>query len=133
MRTLSITAATAALLGLTALPALAAPTGHEVVHNFSVPGVSGVRAWGDYTKSGGKVSITLCVKDSSAKVRLAFVIGVAVNSTFTRHQNITAAASGDGKQACRSVTTTDNARLAVLASSVGRDGASSVGKLKTIY
>jgi len=133
MRTLPITVATAALLGLTALPALAAPASRPGAHDFSVPGVPGVSAWGSYAKSGNKVAITLCVKDSSAKVSLAFVIGIAINADFTRHQNITAEAHGDGKQTCRSVTTTDNARLSVLASSVGHDGASRVGKLKMVY
>jgi hypothetical protein len=133
MRALLTSAATAALLGLSPLPAFAAPAGHPVVHHFSVPGVPGVSAWGSYAKSDGKVSVTLCVKDSSAKVHLAFVIGIAVNASFTKHQNITAQALGNGKQACHSVTTADTGRLSVLASSVGRDGASDVGKLKTIY
>jgi hypothetical protein len=133
MRILPTAAAVAALLGMTALPAFAAPAGRPVVHKFSVPGVPGVSAWGSYAKSGGKVSITLCVKDSSAKVHLAYVIGIAQNASFTRHQEISAGAAGNGKQACRSVTTADSAQLSVLASSVGRDGASSVGKLKTIY
>jgi hypothetical protein len=133
MRALLTTVAATALLGFTALPAFAAPASHPVVHDFSIPGVPGVSAWGSYAKAGGKVSITLCVKDSSVKVHLAFVIGIAVNKSFTKHQNITAKALGDGKQACHSVTTADTGRLSVLASSVGRDGASDVGKLKTIY
>lgn len=133
MRTLPVAVATAALLGLTTLPAFAAPVSHPVVHTFSVPGVPGVSAWGSYAKSGTKVSVTVCVKDSSAKVSLALVIGIAVDATYTKHQNITAQAHGNGKQACHTVTTTDSARLTVLASSVGHDGASHVGKLKTIY
>jgi hypothetical protein len=130
VRTLPTMIATAALLGLTALPASASS---PRVHDFSVPGVPGVSAWGSYAKSGDTVSITLCVKDSSAKVSLAFVIGVAVNNSFTRHRDITADAPGKGKQTCRTVKTTDTARLTVLASSVGHDGASRVGKLKSIY
>jgi hypothetical protein len=133
MRTLPAIVATAALLGVTTLPAYAAPAGKPRVHDFSVPGVPGVSAWGSYAKSGGKVSITVCVKDSSAKVSFALVIAVAINASFTRHQNITAEALGHGKQKCHSVMTTDNARLTVLASSVGHDGASRVGKLKRIY
>jgi hypothetical protein len=133
MRTLPTAVATAALLCMTAAPAFAAPANRPVVHKFSVPGVPGVSAWGSYTRSGGKVSITLCVKDSSAKVHLALVMGIAQNASFTRHQDISADATGNGKQACRSVTTADSSRLSVLASSVGRDGASNVGKLKTIY
>jgi hypothetical protein len=133
MRTLSTMAAAAALLGLTALPASAASASSPRVHAFSVPGVSGVRAWGSYAKSSGKVSITLCVKDTSAKVNLALVIGIAMNTSFTRHDDITAEAHGKGKTVCRSVTTADTARLSVLASSVGHGGASDVGKLKTIY
>jgi hypothetical protein len=133
MRALPIMIASAALLGVTALPAFAAQAGYPAAHHFSVPGVPGVSAWGSYTKSGAKVSVTLCVKDTSAKVSLAFVIGVTMNVNFTRHQNITAEARGNGKQTCHSVTTTDTARLTVLASSVGHDGASQVGKLKKIY
>jgi hypothetical protein len=133
MRILPAVTATVALLGISALPAFAAPAGRPAVHNFSVPGVPGVSAWGSYARSGGKVSITLCVKDSSAKVHLAFVMGIAQNASFTRHQDISADAPGNGKQACRSVTTADSAQLSVLASSVGRDGSSSVGRLKTIY
>jgi hypothetical protein len=132
-RTLPAIVATAALLGLTTLPASAAPAGKQRVHDFSVPGVSGVHAWGSYAKSGGKVSIAVCVKDSSAKVGLALVIAVAMNAKFTKHQNILAEAHGNGKQACHSVTTADTARLTVLASSVGHDGASRVGTLKRIY
>ena len=82
-RTLPAIVATAALLGLISLPASAAPAGKPRVHDFSVPGVSGVHAWGSYAKSGGKVP--------------------------------------------------DTARLTVLASSVGHDGASRVGTLKRIY
>jgi hypothetical protein len=133
MRALPTVIASAALLGMTALPAFAAQAGHPAVHNFSVPGVPGVSAWGSYVKTGDKVSVTLCVKDTSAKVSLAFVIGVAMNKNFTHHQNITAEALGDGKQTCRSVTTTDTTRLTVLASSVGHDGSSLVGKLRKIY
>jgi hypothetical protein len=136
VRTLPTMIAAAALLGLTALPAsasVASSAGGPRVHDFSVPGVPGVSAWGSYAKSGGSVSITLCVKDSSAKVRMACVIGVAMNENFTRHKNITADALGNGKQTCRTVKTTDTAELTVLASSVGHDGASRVGKLKSIY
>jgi hypothetical protein len=133
VRTLPAIIAAAALFGLTALPASAASVSGPRVHDFSVPGVPGVSAWGSYAKSGDTVSITLCVKDSSATVRLAFVIGVAVNANFTRHRNITADALGKGKQTCRAVKTADTAQLTVLASSVGHDGASRVGRLKLIY
>jgi hypothetical protein len=130
---LSLGALSLGALGLGELPASAATAGGPRVHDFSVPGVPGVSAWGSYARSDGAVTITLCVKDSSAKVSLALVIGVAMNATYTKHQDITAGALGDNKQACRSVTTTDTFQLSVLASSVGHDGASTVGKLKTIY
>src|ERR1039457_3536874 len=71
LRRISTVAAAAAMLGLSALPASAA-TMKSNTHSISFPGLHGLNAWGNYTKSGSKVRINVCAEDT---VRGVFAVG----------------------------------------------------------
>ena len=57
-RRIPVIATCAATLAFSALPA-SAMTSH--VHDFAIPGVYGVRAWGAYAGAGTQVRVTVCV------------------------------------------------------------------------
>lgn len=123
----------AAILGLTAFPASASAASHPKVHSFTMPSVTGIKAWGTYTFAKGKVSIKLCVREITSNVDYALVVGTATNANVTKHQSIDAQVIGTGKQVCKSLTTKDKAHLYVTASSGTTDGKSHVGKVRKIY
>jgi hypothetical protein len=133
LRTLSVTAACAAFLGLGALPASAAPVSHAKVHTFTLPSVTGIKVWGSYTFSGRKADISLCVKETASDVDYALVVATALNYSVTKHQSIEAEIIGSGKQVCKSLTTNDTAHLYVAASSGTSNGKVHVGKVIRIY
>ncbi|MBV9451155.1 MAG: hypothetical protein JO345_35235 [Streptosporangiaceae bacterium] len=134
-RVLSVAASAIALLGMTALSASAAPASHvkPKVHNFSIPGTTGISAWGNYSRSGSSVHITVCLKETSPKVITAVAGGTAFGQNPTHHQSVDATVIGRDKQACRSITTKDTAELWVSAISSTADGHMHIGKVKRVY
>src|SRR5580692_9256951 len=128
LRTFSTIAVGAAILGLTALPASAAPASHPKVHTFTLPAVTGIKTWGSYSFSGGKADIKLCVRETASDVEYALVVATALNASVTKHQSLEAEILGSGKQVCKSLVTRDTAHLYVTASSATAGGKVSVGK-----
>ena|ERR1700760_3083277 len=113
-----VAASTAALAGGT-LPASAAGDG---IHAFSIPGVSGVRAWGSYRDAGAGVRVTVCVKDVVRGVYGAAAVGLAFDSDFRRHDNVSTAAIGYDHAKCRVMVTPYTGHLVVEALSGNQDG-----------
>jgi hypothetical protein len=133
LRKILVVAAGVALLGMAALPASAATASHPKVHNFTIPGATGVSSWGSYYTSGGSVHVTLCVKETAKNVDFALAIGVAFNANASRHQQVTAEILGTGKQVCHAMTTKDTKHLYAQVTSGTSDGHAHVGKMKRIY
>jgi hypothetical protein len=103
LRRISTVAAAAAMLGLSALPASAA-TMKSNTHSISFPGLHGLNAWGNYTKSGSKVRINVCAEDT---VRGVFAVGAVTlvsNANNSRHSELGAVAIGYHQIVCRSET-----------------------------
>jgi hypothetical protein len=128
LRTFSAVAVGAAILGLSAVPASAAPVSHPKVHTFTLPAVTGIRTWGSYSLVGGKAHITLCVKETASDVDLAFAVADAMNAGVTKYQALEAQVIGSGKQECRSMVSKYTAHLYATATSGTTDGKSHVGK-----
>jgi hypothetical protein len=98
LRRLSVIAASAAMLALSALPASA--TSHSSTHKLSFPSHSGISAWGTYKMTSKGIYITACAKDTGS----AFAVGavaVATNSSGSRSGNLGAVAMGHGTTQCR--------------------------------
>jgi hypothetical protein len=133
LRTLSAVAIGAALLGLSALPASAAPVSHPKVHTFTLPAVTGLHTWGSYSRVGSKAHITLCVKETASDVDVAVAVAVAMNASVSKHQAIQIEIIGSGKQECRSLVTSDTAHLYAEATSGTTNGKSHLGKDIKIY
>jgi hypothetical protein len=102
LRRIAVIAASAAMLACGALPASAAAS---PIHAFGIPGVYGVRAWGSYQDTGMKVRVTVCVKDVAHGVYGAAAAGLAFDSSYQRHDDVSATAIGYGHTQCRVTTT----------------------------
>ena len=98
LRLIAVIAASAATLAFGTLPASAAA---DRIHAFSIPGVSGVRAWGSYQDAGAGVRITVCVKDTGHGIYGAATVGLAFDSSYRRHGDVSAATIGYGHTQCR--------------------------------
>jgi hypothetical protein len=138
LRAFPVLATGAAVLGLTAFgqsgpAAFAAPASHPKVHTFTLPAVTGVKAWGSYSFAGGKAHITLCAKETASDVDMAIVVGTALNAAATKHQAIEIEIFGSGKQECKSLATSDSAHLYAVATSGTTDGKAHEGKIVKIY
>lgn len=134
LRTVSVAAIGMAMLGVTALPASATPAAHPKTHTFTMPAVTGLKAWGTYYTAGGKAHITECVKETRSNVDLASAILTAMNASITRHQSLAVQIFGhSGKQVCKSMVTRDTAHLYGIATSGTTDGKVHISKLKKIY
>jgi hypothetical protein len=123
----------AAVLGFTALPASAAAVSHPKVHTFTLPPVTGITVKGSYSLAAGKADITLCVKETASDVQAAFAVATALNGSASKHQDIEIELVGSGKQACKSMVTSDTASLYVAASSATSDGKTHASKAVKIY
>jgi len=119
LRLTAVIAVSAAALACGTLPASAAS---DRVHAFGIPGVSGVRAWGSYTHTGAKVRVTICVEDTAPAVYGAAAVGLAFDSGYHRHDNVSAAAIGDGHTRCRAMVTPYAGHLVVEALSGDKNG-----------
>ena len=85
LRRLSLIAASAAMLALSALPASAA-TASTTTHKLYFPGLSGVSAWGTYTRSGSHVKVHVCAEDTTKGEFAAAAVVLSYNSNYSKHQ-----------------------------------------------
>jgi hypothetical protein len=131
LRRIPVIAACAATLAFSALPA-SAMTSH--VHDFAIPGVYGVRAWGSYADAGTQVRVTVCVEDTARGVYGAAAVALAFDSRFRSHDNVSAATVGYHHTQCRASLTRYTSHLVVEALSGYKNGkVRQRGKLKRIY
>jgi hypothetical protein len=130
-RRIPVIAACAATLAFSTLPA-SAMTSH--VHDFAIPGVYGVRAWGAYVGAGTQVRVTVCVEDTARSVYGAAAVGLAFDSRFRRHDNVSTVTVGYHHTQCGTILTHDTSHLVVEALSGYKNGkVRQRGKLKRIY
>jgi hypothetical protein len=131
LRRIPVIAACAATLAFSAQPA-SAMTSH--VHDFAIPGVYGVRAWGTYADAGARVRVTVCVEDTAHSVYGAAAVGLAFDSRYQRHDNVSAVTVGYHHAQCRASLTRYTSHLVVEALSGYKNGkVRQRGKLKRIY
>jgi hypothetical protein len=133
LRRLSLIAASAGMLALSALPASAA-TMASSTHKISFPSLSGVKAWGTYVKTSRGVKVDVCAEDVTAGVFAAGAVVLASNASGSLHANIGAVDIGYHQTVCRSMTLRYTAHLKVYTftgTSTGRIGSKS--KIRTIY
>ena len=102
MRRISLAAASAAMLALSALPASAAMA--STTHKISFPGLSGVKAWGNYTKVAKGLKVNVCAEDMQKSIFAVGAVVVAYNSTKKLHTNLGAVSIGYHQTVCRSMT-----------------------------
>jgi len=119
LRRISVIAACIVTLAFGALPASAAP-GRS--HVFSIPGVYGVRAWGAYDETGIRIRIMVCVKDTARSVYGAAAVGLAFDSGYRRHDNVSAVTIGYGHTQCHVMNTQYTSHLIVEALSGYKNG-----------
>lgn len=119
LRRIAVIAASAVSLACGTLPASAAAS---PIHAFGIPGVYGVRAWGSYQETGTKVRVTVCVKDVAYDVYGAAAAGLAFDSGYLHHADVSATAIGYGHMQCRTMVTTYTEHLVVGALSGYRNG-----------
>jgi hypothetical protein len=98
LRRLSVIAASAAMLALSALPASAAP--HSSTHNLSFPSHKGISAWGNYKKTSKGIYVNVCSKDTGSAFAVGAVV-VATNSSGSRSSNLGAVVMGHNQSQCR--------------------------------
>lgn len=116
---IAVIAASTAMMACGTLPASAATS---PVHAFGIPGVYGVSAWGSYQDAGPKVRVTVCVKDVARDVYGAAAAGLAFDSGFRHHDDVSAAAIGYGHTQCRLMITRYTGHLVVEALSGYKNG-----------
>jgi hypothetical protein len=131
LRRIPVIAACAATLAFSALPA-SAMTSH--VHGFAIPGVYGVRAWGTYSGAGTRVRVTVCVEDTARSVYGAVAVGLAFDSRYRHHDNVSAVTVGYDRVQCRAILARHTSHLVVEALSGYKNGkVRQRGKLKRVY
>ena len=119
LRRIAVIAACAATLACGALPASAAAS-H--IHTFGIPGVYGVRAWGSYANNGAKVQVTVCVEDTARGVYGTAAVGLAFDSGYRHHDNVSAVTIGYDHTQCRVMVTRYKGHLVVEALSGYQNG-----------
>ena len=112
MRRISLVAASAAMLALSALPASAATVG-SATHKLSFPGLSGVKSWGTYAKVSKGIKIAVCAEDLSKSIHAVGAVTVASNAAGTLHTNVGAVSIGYHQTVCRSLTLRYSAHLQI--------------------
>src|SRR5437588_9703104 len=118
LRLIAVITASAATVAGGTLPASAA----DGIHAFRIPAVSGVRAWGSYRDAGAKVRVTICVKDAVRGVYGAAAVGLAFDSGFQQHADVSTTAIGYGHAKCRVMVTRYRGHLVVEALSGDENG-----------
>ncbi len=133
LRRISLIAASAAMLALSALPASAA-TMHSSTHKLSFPGLHGVKAWGTYDKTRTSVRINVCAEDTGRGVFAVGAVTLASNASNSRHSELGAVAIGYHQTVCRSATLHYTGHLRVYTFIAGNKGwITKYSKTKTIY
>ena len=131
LRRVPVIAACAATLAFSALPA-SAMTSH--VHGFAIPGVYGVRAWGTYSGAGTRVRVTVCVEDTARSVYGAAAVGLAFDSRYRHHDDVSVVTVGYDHAQCRAILARHTGHLVVEALSGYKNGkVRQRGKLKRVY
>jgi homoaconitase/3-isopropylmalate dehydratase large subunit len=108
LRRLSVIAAAAAMLVLSALPAFA--TTYSSTHKLAFPSHSGISAWGNYKKTSKGIYVNVCAKDTGSAFAVGAVV-VATNSNGSRSSDLGAVAMGHGTTQCRFGTIRYSAHL----------------------
>lgn len=96
LRRLSLIAAAAAMVALSALPASAA-----TVHKLSFPSLNGVRAWGTYSKTSKGVRLNVCAEQTARTVFAVAAVAVGYNASYKLERNLGAVAIGYHQTVCR--------------------------------
>jgi len=133
LRRLSLIAASAAMLAISALPASAA-TMQSSTHKLSFPGLSGVKAWGTYVMTSRGVKLKVCADDTSRSVFAAGAVVLAYNVSGSQHTNLGAVDIGYNQPVCRTMTLHYTGHLKTYTftgTNSGRIGSKS--KIKSIY
>jgi hypothetical protein len=131
LRRIPVIAACAATLAFSALPASAM---NSHVHGFAIPGVAGVRAWGTYSGAGTRVRVTVCVEDTARSVYGAAAVGLAFDSSYRHHDNVSAVTVGYDHTQCRTILARYTGHLVVEALSGYKNGTvRQRGRLKRVY
>jgi hypothetical protein len=112
LRRISLVAASAAMLALSALPASAAPM-HSSTHQLSFPGLHGVKAWGTYARVSKGLKVHVCAEDTARGVYASGAVVVVYNSTRKLHTNLGAVAFGYHQWICRDMTLRYTAHMQV--------------------
>jgi hypothetical protein len=100
LRRISVIAAAAAMLALSALPAYA--SAHTSTHKLSFPAAKGISDWGTYVKTSKYIRVSVCVKDTSKTDFAVGAVVVGTNAKGSRQGNLGAVAIGRGQTVCRS-------------------------------
>jgi hypothetical protein len=110
-RTLATAATAGVMLGYPATTAWSAVPGGMATgsHNFGIPGVYGISAWGHYQHVDGQVRVTVCITDTSRNVYGGAAAAVAFQGQ--RHQAVTVLVIGYRHVACHSMITRYTSRL----------------------
>jgi hypothetical protein len=98
LRRLSVIAASAAMLAISALPAAAAT--HSSTHKLSFPSHSGISASGTYKMTSKGIYVDVCAKDTGSAFAVGAVV-VATNASGSRSRNLGAVAMGHNQTQCR--------------------------------
>ena len=132
MRRISLAVASVAMLALSALPASAAMA--STPHKLSFPAVSGLKAWGTYTKVSKGIKVNVCAEDMSRSIYAVGAVVVASNSTYKMHTNLGAVAFGYHQTICRHMTLRFTSHLQVYSFTANNKGMMThKTKLKKIY
>ena len=132
MRRISLAAASAAMLALSALPASTAMA--STPHKLAFPAVSGLKAWGTYTKVAKGIKVNVCAEDMSRSIYAVGAVTVASNSTYKMHTNLGAVAFGYHQTICRSMTLRFTSHLQVYSFTANNKGMiTHQTKLKKIF
>jgi hypothetical protein len=100
LRRISVVAAAAAMLALSALPAYA--SAQTSTHKLSFPAAKGISDWGTYVKTSKYVRISVCAKDTSKTDFAVGAVVVGTSANGSRQGNLGAVAIGPGQTVCRS-------------------------------
>jgi hypothetical protein len=132
MRRISLAVASVAMLALSALPASGAMA--STPHKLSFPAVSGLKAWGTYTKVSKGIKVNVCAEDMSRSIYAVGAVVVASNSTYKMHSNLGAVAFGYHQTICRHMTLRFTSHLQVYSFTANNKGMMThKTKLKKIY
>lgn len=136
LRRISLIAASAAMLGLSAfsaLPVSAAPMSSSS-HKLSFPNIHGVNGWGSYQKSGAKVKVSVCADDTVRSDFASAAVVIAYNSNYSQHAEIGAVDIGYNQAVCRTMALRYTAHLRVYTFVGGNNGRiKAKSKTKNIY